>query len=174
MPSGQHHSKCKRQEHLQTLSCRTAEVLLTFARAQFRGAPVVAGPGAPQDGPDISWYEMIWCIKQGGRLRAVQLVFITSFIIVIMIDWHWLVMHYLQVWSFASIWRLWRVSISQYLLHAAWEYLAMTCRGLRKCPARFGSRGAEGGKLDRVIPLSKQTTWFCGFHGFWSLQEFNK
>lgn len=45
---------CKRQEHLQTLSCRTAEVLLTFARAQFRGAPVVAGPGAPQDGPDIS------------------------------------------------------------------------------------------------------------------------
>ena len=25
------------------------------------------------------------------------------------------------------------------------EYLAMTCRGLRKCPARFGSRGAERG-----------------------------
>eukprot|EP00434_Breviolum_minutum_P000534 symbB.v1.2.000461.t1/scaffold11.1/size528188/10 len=39
----------QRKEHLQTLSCRTAEVLLTFARAQFRGAPVVAGPGAPQD-----------------------------------------------------------------------------------------------------------------------------
>ena len=37
------------EEHLRTLSCRTAEVLLTFAKAQFRGAPVVAGPGAPQD-----------------------------------------------------------------------------------------------------------------------------
>eukprot|EP00438_Fugacium_kawagutii_P034907 Skav224153 [mRNA] locus=scaffold462:446720:450905:- [translate_table: standard] len=38
----------ERKEQLQTLSCRTAEVLLTFAKAQFRGAPVVAGPGAPQ------------------------------------------------------------------------------------------------------------------------------
>jgi hypothetical protein len=38
------------QEHLRTLSCRTAEVLLIFAKAQFRGAPVVAGPGAPQAG----------------------------------------------------------------------------------------------------------------------------
>ncbi|CAL1139821.1 unnamed protein product [Cladocopium goreaui] len=39
----------ERKEHLRTLSCRTAEVLLIFAKAQFRGAPVVAGPGAPQD-----------------------------------------------------------------------------------------------------------------------------
>ena len=187
MPTGQHHSKCKRKEHLQTLSCRTAEVLLTFARAQFRGAPVVAGPGAPQDGLDISWYEMIWCIKQGGRLRAVQLAFITSFSIISNYDRLTLISDAL----FASMQLCINLASMKGLYIAVpsscsmkHEYLATTCIGLWKCPARFWSRGASGEKLgfikdgDRLIPLSKQTskqtTRFCGFHGFWSLQEFNK
>ncbi len=175
----QHHSKWKRKEHLQTLSCRTAEVLLTFARAQFRGAPVVAGPGAPQDGPDISWYAMIQPYDASNKVVGWEPFSIYYFIHYSMIDW--LVMHYLQVCSFASIWPFDFVYIpsSCSMKHG---YLAMTSRGLRKCPAGFWSRGDEGVKLgiikdgDRLILLSSlvqanHLILRCGFHGFWSFQE---
>ena len=56
------------QEHLRTLSCRTAEVLLIFAKAQFRGAPVVAGPGAPQAGdgrlPKPGGWWWMWIVRK--------------------------------------------------------------------------------------------------------------
>lgn len=56
------------QEHLRTLSCRTAEVLLIFAKAQFRGAPVVAGPGAPQAGdgrlPKLGGWWWMWIVRR--------------------------------------------------------------------------------------------------------------
>jgi len=46
------------------------------------------------------------------------------------------------------------------------EYVAMICRGLRKCPARFGSRGAEGaevGPTDTCIQANHLILWFPWF-----------
>lgn len=50
------------------------------------------------------------------------------------------------------------------------EYLAMTCRGLRKCPARFGSRGAERGEVGPIDTFIQANhlilwLWFAWFFG---------
>ncbi|CAK9078844.1 unnamed protein product [Durusdinium trenchii] len=109
-------SSNERQEQLRTLSCRTAEVLLHFAKSQLRGAPVVAA-NEPQGcgnallaaGPEVPEAKRAKlegaraCFERGARahvcLRRMKVCTGASEDVAEAINWHILLVRVKQIFD---------------------------------------------------------------------------